>query len=116
MQTVYNLIMQTLKDAKIAPVYALGAYEGSIDGKLIIVKPGNATQYMFYSTTVQYYDILCYGRTASEAISLLDSVKEAMKALRFTVMPTYTQQSPWWNNTTHGWRLDCTYRNYIKNG
>ena len=45
MQTVFNLIMDTLKEANIAPVYALGSYEGSIDGKLIIVKPENATQY-----------------------------------------------------------------------
>lgn len=115
MQEVYNLIMQTLKDADIAPVYALGAYEGSIDGRLIIVEPQSARQYMNYSTTIRYFNILCYGRTASEAVKLCDDVQEAMKALRFTVMPTYTQNAPYWNNTTHGWRLDCIYRNYAKN-
>ena len=115
MQTVFNLIMDTLKEADIAPVYAEGAYEGSIDGKLIIVKPENATQYLNYSTTVQYYGIICYGRSVSEAVSLFDSVQQAMKSLRFTVMPTYLSNQPYWNSTTHGWQISCSYRNFIKN-
>ena len=32
MKVVYDLILQTLKDANIAPVYALGAHLGSVDG------------------------------------------------------------------------------------
>lgn len=115
MQTVFNLIMDTLKEANIAPVYALGAYEGSIDGKLIIVKPENATQYLYYSTTIQYYGIICYGRSVSEAVSLLDDVERAMKKLRFTVMPTHRIDQPFWNSTTHGWQVSCSYRNFIKN-
>lgn len=115
MQTVYNLILQTLKDAEIAPVYALGAYEGSIDGRLIIVKPDTTNQYMNYSTTIRYFDILCYGRTVSEAMNLVDDVQKAMEAIKPTVMPTYVSRSPYWNSTTHGWRLDCVYRNYAKN-
>lgn len=107
--------MQTLKDANIAPVYALGAYEGSIDGKLIIVKPNATNQYLNYSTTIRYFDILCYGRSVSEAVSLYDDVQRVMETLKPTVMPTYTSYIPYWNNTTHGWRLDCVYRNFAKN-
>lgn len=115
MKVVFNLIMKTLQEANIAPVYALGAHKGSIDGRMIVVKPDNATQLMNYSTTIQYFDILCYGRTASEAVDLADKVQEAMRSLQFTVMPTYTTQTPYWDSTTHGWQISCVYRNLIKN-
>lgn len=115
MRVVFDLILQTLKDANIAPTYALGAHLGSVDGRVIVVKPESASQYMNYSTTIQYYNILCFGRTASEAIKLCDDVQEAMKTIRPTVMPTYTSRNPYWNNTSHGWQMSCVYRNYIKN-
>lgn len=115
MKLVFNLIMETLQEAEIAPVYALGAHKGSIDGRMIVVKPESATQFMNYTTTVQYFDILCYGRTASEAVDLADKVQEAMQSLKFTVMPTYTTQVPYWDSTTHGWQISCVYRNFVKN-
>lgn len=115
MKLVFNLIMKTLQEAEIAPVYALGAHKGSVDGRMIVVKPEAATQFMNYTTTVQYFDILCYGRTASEAVDLADKVQEAMQSLKFTVMPTYTTQVPYWDSTTHGWQISVVYRNFVKN-
>ena len=115
MKVVYNLIMDTLKTANIAPVYALGSHQGRIDSQIIVVRPASAMQYMNYSTTIQYYDVLCYGRTVSETIDLFDKVQEAMKSLMFTVMPTYMQNTPFYDSDVHGWQISGTYRNYIKN-
>lgn len=115
MKVVFDLIMSTLKDANIGEVYALGAHRGSVDGRVMVVKPESAVQYMNLSTTIRYFDILCYGRTASEAVSLADDVQAAMKTLRFTVMPTYTTRTPYWDNTSHGWQISCVYRNFAKN-
>lgn len=115
MKVVFDLIMRTLKEANIGEVYALGAHRGSVDGKTIVVKPESSSQYMNYTTTVRYFDILCYGRTASEAVSLSDDVKEAMEALKYTVMPTYVTRTPYWDNTSHGWMISCVYRNFAKN-
>lgn len=115
MKVIFDLILRTLKEADIAPVYALGAHLGSIDGKTIIVKPESATQYLNYSTTIRYFDILCYGRTASEAVALHDQVRDVMESLKPTVMPTYTTLQPYWNSTVHGWQMSCVFRNYAKN-
>lgn len=115
MKVVFDLIMSTLKEANIAPVYALGAHRGSVDGKTIVVKPESGVQYMNYSTTVRYFDVLCYGRTASEAVELSDQVRAAMEVLKFTVMPTYTTNMPYWDSTSHGWQISVVYRNYAKN-
>lgn len=115
MKVVFDLIMRTLKEANIAPVYALGAHRGSVDGKTIVVKPESAVQYMNLSTTIRYFNILCYGRTASEAVELCDQVQEAMETLKFTVMPTHTIRNPYWDNTSHGWQTSCVYRNFAKN-
>ena len=115
MKVVFDLIVQTLKEANIAPVYALGAYQGVIDGRVIVVKPSSASQYMNYSTTVQYFNILCYGRTISETMSLFEDVKIAMKDLEMTVMPTYFVQSPYYDSNVKAWQISGTYRNYVKN-
>lgn len=115
MKQVYELILSHLKEADIAPVYALGAHKGIIDGKVIVVKPASAMQYMNYSTTVQYFEIACYGRTASEVIDLLDEVQEAMKGLMFTVMPTYMQSVPYYDSNVKSWEIGGTYRNFVKN-
>ena len=115
MKVVFDLIMRTLKEANIATVYALGAHRGSVDGKTIVVKPESGVQYMNLSTTVRYFDVLCYGRTASEAVQLSDEVQEVMDTLKFTVMPTYTTRTPFWDSTSHGWCISCVYRKYAKN-
>ena len=115
MKVVYKLILDTLKAANIAPVYSLGSHKGVIDGKTIVVRPANATQYMNYSTTIQYFDVLCYGRTVSEAIDLFEQVQEAMKSLQVTVMPTYMQQTPFYETNVKAWEISGTYRNYVKN-
>lgn len=115
MKVVFDLIMKTLKDANIAEVYALGAHRGSVDGRTIVVKPESAVQYMNLSTTIRYFDVMCYGRTASEAVQLMDEANAVMETLKFTVMPTYTTNSPYWDNTSHGWMISTVYRNYAKN-
>ena len=115
MKVVFDLIIQTLKAAKIAPVYALGAHQGVIDGKTIVVKPASATQYMSFSTTIQYFDIQCYGRTISESMSLFEEVKTAMKSLEMTVMPTFLSSSPYYDSNVKAWQISGTYRNYVKN-
>lgn len=115
MKVVFDLIIQTLKEANLAPVYALGAHEGIIDKKTIVVKPASATQYMNFSTTVQYFDIQCYGRTISEAMTLFESVKTAMKSLEMTVMPTFLTNTPYYDSNVKAWQIAGTYRNYVKN-
>ena len=115
MKTVFELILQTLKEANIGPVFALGAHPGVIDGKLIVVKPASAAQYMNFSTTIQYFEILCYGRTISEAVNLFEDVKQAMKSLEMTVMPTFLTGTPFYESNVKGWQISSTYRNYVKN-
>lgn len=115
MKVVFDLILQTLQEANIAPVYALGAHQGVIDGKLIVVKPASSTQYLNYSTTVQYFEILCYGRTISETVNLFEQVKQAMKSLEMTVMPTFLTNTPFYESNVKGWQISSTYRNYVKN-
>lgn len=115
MKVVFDLIVQTLKAANIAPVYALGAHQGIIDGKVIVVKPSSSSQYMSFSTTIQYFDIQCYGRTISEAMTLFEDVKVAMKELEMTVMPTYLTASPYYDSNVKAWQIAGTYRNYVKN-
>lgn len=115
MKVVFDLILKTLKDADIASVYALGAHKGVIDGPTIIVKPNSASQYRNYSTTIQYFEVMCYGRTISESIKLLDDVTEAMDSLQFTVMPTFIRSTPWFDSNVQGWETSGTYRNFVKN-
>lgn len=115
MKIVFDLIIQTLKEADIAPVYALGAHKGVIDEGTIVVKPASATQFMNFSTTIQYFDILCYGRTISETVDVFEKVKQAMKSLEMTVMPTFLTSTPFYESNVKGWQIVSTYRNYVKN-
>ena len=115
MKNIFDLILKTLSDAKIAPVYALGAHKGVIDGPTIVVKPSTSNQYRSYSTSIRYFDIMCYGRTISESLALLDTVEETMKSLQFTVMPTFIRSTPWFDSNVQGWETAGTYRNFAKN-
>lgn len=115
MKVVFDLILSTLKNADIAPVYVQGAHKGIIDTPTIIVNPSSTRQYMTYTTTVRYFEIACYGRTVSEAVTLMDEVRETMETLKFTVMPTYITSIPYFDSTVKAWQMSGTYRNYAKN-
>lgn len=115
MKVVLDLILKTLKDANIAPVYALGAHKGIIDGPTIVVKPNTTNQYRGYTTTIRYFEIRCYGRTSSEAVKLMDDVETAMEQLKFTVMPTYMRSIPYYEANVKAWEIGGVYRNFAAN-
>lgn len=115
MKVILDLICKTLKDANIAPVYIQGAHKGIIDQPTIIVKPDSTMQYMSYTTTVRYFDVVCYGRNMTETVKLMDDVQAVMETLKFTVMPTYMRSIPFYEANVKAWQLSGTYRNFAKN-
>lgn len=95
-------------------VFAPGAHKGSCTEPYVVVKKLADSRYLEYSSTITYYDVLCYGRTFSECEYFTEKVKESMKGLTFTVMPTYDITEAFFDEDVGAYMKSITYRNYKK--
>ena len=58
MLAVFELLYQTLKNSGI-DVYVSGAHKGLCASPYVVIKAAEATQYRRFTTTIQYYDVMC---------------------------------------------------------
>lgn len=95
-------------------VYAAGAHKGYITSPYIVVKPTSAQRYLQYSSVIQYYDIIYYGRTITEVISLQNKADEDMKGLRPMIVCTFNRSIPFFDESVDGYMVSSEYRNMKK--
>lgn len=95
-------------------VYFPGQHVGSCTSEYLVVKQSNTTQKNGLSTSVTYYDILCYEprKYPAELEVLVGRVKESMRKLWPMICPTYNETAPYFDNEVGGYMTSITYRNY----
>lgn len=92
-------------------VFAAGAHKGQVTSPYIVVKPTRANQYMQYSSVIQYYELLYYGRTLTETVKLQIEVDEKMKKMRPMIICTFNITEPFYDETIKGYMTSTEYRN-----
>lgn len=82
----------------------------------VVVKDATTSKYLEYSSTVTYYDIMCYipKDHFSELEPFVESVKIAMKGLVPMIKPTYSQTQSYYDDSVKAHMTSVQYKNYRK--
>ena len=82
----------------------------------VVVKDATTSKYLEYSSTVTYYDIMCYTPKDhfSELEPFVESVKVAMKGLVPMIKPTYSQTQSYYDDSVKAHMISVQYKNYRK--
>lgn len=82
----------------------------------VVVKDATTSKYLEYSSTVTYYDIMCYipKDHFSELEPFVESVKVAMKGLVPMIKPTYSQTQSYYDDSVKAHMMSVQYKNYRK--
>ena len=110
---IYNLIFNHLKNSGFK-VFAPNAHKGECVEDYLVLKELATTQYINYSTQIILYDVLCYSKNYTDCIKLKSAVREKMKQLEFTVMPTDNEQEAFFDDSVKGYMSSIEFRNYKK--
>lgn len=111
--TIFDLIFTALKDGGI-DVYAPDTHEGKCTADYVVVKEAQRTQFLNFSSTTTYYDILCYSPTFTGVLQLSEKAEEIMKTAEPSVMPTYNKTQAYLDPDIKGYMISIEYRNYKK--
>lgn len=97
-------------------VYFSGQHQGECINPYVVVKGNVNTRFRQYSTTVQYYDLLCYvpKDQCSTLYPFVDSIKTAMKELVPMIKPAYYDTAPFYDDKIKGHMVSIQYLNYRK--
>lgn len=95
-------------------VYFPGQKVGACTSNYVVVKQSNTSQVNNLSTTITYYDILCYVPRDYPALlqPFMDRVKSSMRKLWPMICPTYSETGPIFDNEVEGYMSSVMYRNY----
>lgn len=96
--------------------YLPGVHKGECISEYIVVKTGNTNQHENYSSTVTYYDVMCYvpEKFPSRVDEFLDEVVAAMKELYPMIRPTNEVTGSFYDDTVKGHMRSASYINYRK--
>lgn len=96
--------------------YLPGKHQGECTAEYVVVKTGVTTQVNNYSSTVTYYDVMCYvpRATPSRLDEFVDEVTEAMKGLNPMIRPTYQVTDSYYDDEVKAHMKSITYINYRK--
>lgn len=102
-----------LKEEKFE-VYFPGQHVGTCTSPYVVVKQDATGRVGTLSSTVTYYDILCYvpREYPAKLQPFMDKVKIAMKKLWPMIAPTYEETAPFFDNEVGGYMSSIIYRNY----
>lgn len=109
----YEDIMDFLISEKY-DVFAAGVHKGQVTSPYVVVKPTRGIKLFNYSSVIQYYDILIYGRTLTETVRLADEINKKMEQLRPMIICTYNQTEPFYDDDVKGFMISTEYRNVKK--
>lgn len=97
-------------------VYLPGKHQGECIEPYVVVRTGVTTQFNQFSSTVTYYDVMCYvpGATPSQLDTFVEEVKTSMKGLAPMIRPTYEISEAYYDDSVKGHMRSITYINYRK--
>lgn len=82
----------------------------------VVVKQGVSSRYSEYSTTITYYDLLCYvpKEHYGDLHPFVERVKSLMGGLSPMIKPTYSQTAPYYDDSLKAHMTSVEYRNFRK--
>lgn len=97
-------------------VYFPAQKVGECISPYVVVRDATTSKYLDYSSTVTYYDILCYipKDHFSQLEPFVERVKESMKGLVPMILPTYTQTQSYYDDSVKAHMISVLYKNYRK--
>ena len=111
-QLVYN----ALKTAKINVFFA-GQHSGDVTEPYVAVKMGTSSQYLQFSSNIDYINLYCYVPKNQYSRSI-DYVSEVEQALIDNLYPTVKclneRTEPFYDDTCKGWMIRTLFRNMRK--
>ena len=101
---------------KVFEVYFPAQKVGECLSLYVVVKDATTYQYLQYSSTVTYYDIMCYipKDHFSDLEPFVEEVKLAMKDLVPMIKPTHSQTQSFYDDSVKGHMISIQYKNYRK--
>lgn len=97
-------------------VYFPSQHEGECISPYVVIKGYTNTQFRQYSSTVQYYDLLCYVPKDhfSTLYPFVDSIKTAMKELSPMIRPAFFDTASYYDEEIKAHMVSIQYLNYRK--
>lgn len=97
-------------------VYFPAQKVGECTSPYVVVKDATTSKYLDYSSTVTYYDLLCYipKDHFSQLEPFVEEVKKSMKGLVPMILPTYTQSPSYYDDSVKAHMISVLYKNYRK--
>ena len=97
-------------------VYFPAQKVGECTSPYVVVRDATTSKYLNYSSTVTYYDLLCYipKDHFSELEPFVERVKESMKGLVPMILPAYTQSQSYYDDFVKAHMISVLYKNYRK--
>ncbi len=110
-------IYLSLKEQGIT-VYFPAQKKGECTSPHVVVKDITTTRYMGFSSTVTYYDVMCYipYEHFSTLEPFVERVKGCMKKLYPMITPTYEQTASYFDEAVKAYMVSIRYKNYRQIG
>lgn len=90
--------------------------QGECTSPYVVVKDASTSQFLNYSSTVTYYDLMCYvpKDRFSQLEPFVEEVKNTMRGLAPGVMPTYSQTPSFYDELVKAHMISVQYKNFRK--
>lgn len=97
-------------------VYFPAQKVGECTSPYVVVKDATTTKLTGFSSTVTYYDIMCYVPKDhfSTLAEFVEQVKTSMRGMVPMIMPTYTETQSFYDESVKAHMVSVQYRNYRK--
>ena len=97
-------------------VYFPAQKVGECISPYVVVRDATTSRYLDYSSTVTYYDLLCYipKDHFSQLEPFVEMVKESMRGLVPMILPTHTQTQSYYDDSIKAHMISVLYKNYRK--
>lgn len=97
-------------------VYFPAQKVGECISPYVVVRDATTSKYLDYSSTVTYYDLLCYipKDHFSQLEPFVEEVKNSMKGLVPMILPAYTQSQSYYDDSVKAHMISVLYKNYQK--
>lgn len=99
-------------------VYFPAQKQGECTSPYVVVKDMATTQFHDFSSTVTYYDVLCYipYDRFSTLEPFVERVKHCMRRLYPMITPTYEQTASYFDEAVKAYMVSMRYKNYRQIG
>lgn len=95
-------------------VYFPAQKQGECTSPYVVVKDMTTAQFREFSSTVTYYDVLCYipyDRFSTLEL-FVERVKTCMKRMYPMIIPTYDQTASYFDEAVKAYMVSMRYKNY----